>query len=266
MASALRLASTSRVPMSAGLPVSDVRAPEVLASRLVRREVVADHTIAVTLERPPGFSFRAGQYVDITLCEPRYDDEMGRVRSMSIASAPSERDLLFVMRMRDSAFKRSLAEMEEGHPLLIDGPADDLALPMGGERPLVLLAGGVGIAPFLGAVREAASAGSAYDALLLYSNRRPEDAAYLEELEALAARVPRFRLVATMTRLGESSRQWTGETTRLGAPLLEKHLPSLSGPRYYVSGSTGFISGLCQQIERAGVPPGDIRIEMYAGY
>ena len=72
--------------------MSDAIASQVLASRLLHREFVADETLAVTLERPPGFVFRPGQYVDITLCEPRYDDEMGRVRSMSIASAPSEPD------------------------------------------------------------------------------------------------------------------------------------------------------------------------------
>lgn len=246
--------------------MSDAVASQVLASRLLHREFVADETLAVTLERPPGFVFRPGQYVDITLCEPRYDDEMGRVRSMSIASAPSEPDLLFLMRMRDSAFKRSLVEMPVGHPMLIDGPADDLALPMTGERPLVLFAGGVGIAPFLSAVREAASTGAPLDALLLYSNRRPEDAAYLAELQAFSTRIPRFRFIPTMTRMGESLQHWSGETTRLGVPLLERNLSSLRGPRYYVSGSTSFISGLCQAIERAGVPPGDIRIEMYAGY
>jgi hypothetical protein len=66
--------------------------------------------------------------------------------------------------------------------------------------------------------------------------------------------------------MAESSWAWTGETERLGMRLLGRHLSTLSGPRYYLSGSTLFISGLCQEIERAGVPGADIRIEMYAGY
>ncbi|HWG52853.1 MAG TPA: FAD-dependent oxidoreductase [Gemmatimonadaceae bacterium] len=235
-------------------------------SRLLQRAYVAEQTLACVLERPAGFVFGAGQYVDITLPEPRFDDALGPMRSFSMASAPGERDLLIVMRMRDSAFKRSLAEMPLGAPLLVDGPADDLALTTGGPRPSVYLAGGVGVAPFLGAIRQAACGEGRLSATLFYSNRRPEDAAYLRELCTLAARVDGFRFIPTTTRTSDSIRSWTGESERLSAPMLARYLPSLVGPRYYLSGSTTFISGMCQAIERAGVPAMDIRIEMYAGY
>ncbi|HEX6965043.1 MAG TPA: FAD-dependent oxidoreductase [Gemmatimonadaceae bacterium] len=236
------------------------------SSRLIGRHCVAHRTLAVVLERPAGFVFRAGQYIDITLPEPRFTDLLGPTRSFSIASAPSERDLLLVMRVRDSAFKRSLAEMPLGAPVLIDGPADDLALTLDDGRPAVFLAGGVGIAPFLSAVREAAFLATPIDATLFYSNRRPDDAAYLRELSLLTTRVAGFRCVPTMTRMASSAHRWSGESEHLGVPMLERHLATLRGPRYYLSGSTGFISGLCQEIERAGVPGSDIRIEMYTGY
>lgn len=235
-------------------------------SRLLQRAYVAEQTLACVLERPGGFVFGAGQYVDVTLPEPRFDDALGPTRSFSMASAPGERDLLIVMRMRDSAFKRSLAGMPLGAPLLVDGPADDLALALHGPRPSVYLAGGVGVAPFLGAIRQAAGGDGRLPATLFYSNRRPEDAAYLRELCTLAARVDGFRFIPTMTRMSTSSRRWTGETGRMDVPMLGRYLPSLVGPRYYLSGSTTFISGMCQAIEHAGVPGADIRIEMYAGY
>jgi ferredoxin-NADP reductase len=236
------------------------------ASRLLGRELVAAETLACVLERPAGFGFRAGQYVDVTLPEPLFNDPLGPTRSFSIASAPAERELLLLMRMRDSAFKRSIAMMPLGTPVLVDGPADDLALTLDDDRPRVFLAGGVGIAPFLGALREVATGEGRLAATLFYSNRRPEDAAYLRELCALATRIEDFRCIPTMTRMPTSVRRWAGETERLGVPMLERYLPSLSGPRYFLSGSTTFISGLCQEIERAGVPGADIRIEMYTGY
>ena len=86
------------------------------------------------------------------------------------------------------------------------------------------------------------------------------------ELCTLAARVDGFRFIPTMTQMSTSSRRWTGETGRMDVPMLGRYLPSLVGPRYYLSGSTTFISGMCQAIEHAGVPGADIRIEMYAGY
>lgn len=238
----------------------------ILPSRLIARETVADRTLACVIERPAGFTFRAGQYVDVTLPDPPFDDLLGSTRSLSLASAPHDPHLQVLMRLRDSAFKRAIAEMPLGSSVLVEGPADDLSIDTEGTRPLVFLAGGVGIAPFLAALREAAHAGRGLPATLFYSNRRPEDAAFLRELCELARRVPEFRCVPTMTRVAESPAGWAGETERLGVPLLERYLPSLRGPRYYLCGSTTFISALCQKIERAGVPSTDVRIEMYTGY
>ncbi len=238
----------------------------IYASRLLQRAPVAHETLACAIERPGGFTFRAGQYIDVTLPDPPYDDLLGPTRSFSIASAPGERDLLLLMRLRDSAFKRAMAEMPLGSPLLLDGPADDLSLTVEDGRPAVFLAGGVGVAPFLGAIRDAAENGAPLNATLFYSNRRPEDAAYLAELKSLAERVTNFRFIPIMTGMEQSTESWTGETERIGAQLLARHLPSLRGPRYYLSGSTLFISGVRQEIARAGVPASDIRIEMYTGY
>jgi ferredoxin-NADP reductase len=247
-------------------PDEDWRKVTIFGSRLVRRERVAHQTLACVLERPRGFAFRAGQYIDVTLPEPLYDDLLGPTRSFSIASSPTESDLLLLMRMRNSAFKRSIAGMPLGAPVLVDGPADDLAFNSEGGRPLVMLAGGVGIAPFLGALREVAATHGSLAGTLYYANRRPEDAAFLAELLALEGRVAGYRCVATMKRMRDSAMAWRGDTERLGAVMLGRHLPALVGPRYYLSGSTLFISGLRQELARAGVPGSDIRTEMYTGY
>ena len=247
-------------------PEEDWRKVTIYGSRLLRRELVAHRTLACVLERPKGFAFKAGQYVDVTLPEPLFDDLLGPTRSFSIASSPTEPELLLVMRMRDSAFKRSIAEMALGSPVLVDGPADDLALDANGGSPLVMLAGGVGIAPFLSALREAAATGGRLAATIFYANRRPEDAPYLDELLDLEHRIDGYRCIPTMPRMIDSERGWTGATGRLGAAMLGRYLPALVGPRYYLSGSTVFISGLRQELARAGVPGSDIRIEMYTGY
>lgn len=236
------------------------------SSRLVGREYVAHETLAVTLERPDGFEFSVGQYVDTTLPELHYTDDLGPTRSFSIASAPGDRDLLLVMRMRPSAFKRTLVELPLGSPVRMEGPIDDLSLQIGGDRPVALLAGGVGVAPFLSGLREAAARGMPCNVTLFYSNPRPEDAAYLEDLRDLTHRLPGFRFVPTMTRMSDSARTWAGETGRVGVAMIERHLPALRGPRYYISGTPGFISALRQQLQRAAVPPPDIDIEMYTGY
>ncbi|MGH7670564.1 MAG: FAD-dependent oxidoreductase [Gemmatimonadaceae bacterium] len=234
--------------------------------RVLSNAVVADRTVALQLARPEGFSFTPGQYLDLTILDPTANDEQGPTRSLSIASAPAERELLLVARLRDTAFKRALSGLREGTEVAVDGPFRDLEFPSGGVRPLVFVAGGVGVVPFLSAVRAADLAGHPLPATLFYSNRHPEDAAFLDELGGLAARVSGFRFVATMTRAAESARPWTGETARLGPELFARVLPSLAGPLYYIVGSGGLVSDVRQTLERAGVPRRDIDIELFTGY
>ena len=63
-------------------------------SRLKSREEVAEGTMAFHLEKPAGFQFKAGQYLDVTLINPPEIDSQGVVRTFSIASAPYENELL----------------------------------------------------------------------------------------------------------------------------------------------------------------------------
>ena len=235
-------------------------------SRLVHREKVARETLAIRVERPSGFTFEAGQYVDITVLNPPRRDLMGPTRSMSVASATQASPLEFLMRLRDSAFKQALATQPIGAELLLEGPLDDLALLAEPARELVFIAGGVGIATFLSALRDAAAAARTLRCTLFYANRCPEDAAYLEELRRMEGAIPGFKLVATMTRARESASGWTGETEHPGIGLLSRHLPSLVGPKYFIAGSPSLISALRAALRGAGVPATDIGIELYGGY
>ncbi len=75
---------------------------------LTKREVIAEGTMAFHFAKPADFQFRAGQAVDIRLLNPPESDAEGNTRAFSIASAPSDGDLMVATRMRDSAFKRVL--------------------------------------------------------------------------------------------------------------------------------------------------------------
>src|SRR5580704_6423939 len=78
-----------------------------LKSKLIRREEVAEGTMAFHFEKPSGFTFKAGQSADVTLVDPPDTDAEGNTRTFSIASPPFENELVFTTRMRDTAFKRS---------------------------------------------------------------------------------------------------------------------------------------------------------------
>lgn len=252
------------VPASAATAARSVTMPRT--GRLLSRDEVAHETLAIEVARPTGFAFRAGQYVDLTVFNPADRDALGPTRSLTIASAPGAENLEFLMRIRDTAFKRSLATLPVGVELLVEGPFDDLRMRPQPGRPLVFIAGGTGIAPFLSVLREAVRAGNPLPATLFYSNGRPEDAAYLDELQELESAIRGLRLVATMTRMAESARSWSGETGRLEIGFLERYLPSLVGPTYYLVGGPMLVSQFRWGLTSAGVNDSDIGLEMYAGY
>jgi ferredoxin-NADP reductase len=142
---------------------------------------VAEGTLAFHFERPAGFQFKAGQFVNVTLVEPPETDAEGNSRSFSMASAPFETDLIVATRIRDTAFKRVLKAMPTGSEVSIAGPFGSFTLRQN-SRPAVFLAGGIGITPFRSMLLQAARERLSRRLFLFYSNRRPEDAPFLDEL------------------------------------------------------------------------------------
>jgi ferredoxin-NADP reductase len=139
-------------------------------------------------------------------------------------------------------------------------------LPDDPARPVVFLAGGIGITPFVSMLRHEAKAGSARPRLLVYSNRRPEDAPFLAELQALAGASGPFRLVATMTEMERSAREWTGERAMVDAAFLARHLPAGPTPVHYLAGPPAMVAALRALLKGSGIADGDIRTDEFFGY
>ena len=81
--------------------------PNYLSVKLKNREEVAEWTMAFRFERPPGWIFKAGQSIDITLVDSPEADSEKNTRAFSSASAPQGDTLMVAGRMRDTAFKRT---------------------------------------------------------------------------------------------------------------------------------------------------------------
>src|SRR5215469_2478522 len=203
---------------------------------LRKREQIAEGTIAFHFEKPAGFEFRAGQFLDWTLINPPETDAEGNTRAFSIVSAPFESDVVIATRMRDTAFKRVLRSMPLGTEVKIDGPSGSFTLHKNSAKPAVFLAGGIGITPFFSIVRQAAHDRLPHQLYLFYSNRRPEDAPFLSTLTELPKSNSNLHFICTMTEISKSSRPWPGETGFINREMLAKYLPGLQGPIYYIAG------------------------------
>lgn len=242
------------------IPVAAFRA------KLLSRSVVAEGTMAFHFARPSGFTFKAGQAADLTLLNPAEIDSEGNTRTFSIASPPFEDQLTFTTRMRETAFKRSLKVAPTGTEIHITQPSGSFTLHKNANKPAVFLAGGIGITPFLSIVRQADHDRLPHKLSLFYSNRRPEDAPFLEILEKLEKTNLNFRLVATMTEMSRSTRAWRGNTGFISGAMLATQLGSLQGPIYYVAGPPPMVAAMREMLVGAGVDEDDMRTEEFAGY
>jgi ferredoxin-NADP reductase len=168
--------------------------------------------------------------------------------------------------MRDTAFKRSLKVVPIGTEINIAAPTGSFTLHKNANKPAVFLAGGIGITPFLSIVRQADHDRLAHKLHLFYSNRRPEDAPFLDILQGLEKTNPNFRLVATMTEMARSGREWKGETGFINGQMLARQLGTLQGPIYYIAGPPPMVAAMREMLVGAGVDEDDIRMEEFAGY
>jgi ferredoxin-NADP reductase len=232
--------------------------------KLAGREQVAEGTLAFRFEKPAGFSFKAGQAVVLELLDPPAADGQKR-RTFSLVSAPFEATLAIATRMRDTAFKRALKALPDGASIKLLGPIGQFTL-ADAARPAVFIAGGIGITPFMSMLRQAARDGSPQRLLLLYSNRRPDDAAFLGELQELERQNGNFRLCATMSDMEKSSRKWDGETGFIDADLIGRCIGELAAPVYYVVGPPAMVVAMQETLRGMGVAEDDIRSEEFYGY
>jgi ferredoxin-NADP reductase len=235
-------------------------------AKLMKREFVAEGTMAFHFEKPKEFQFTPGQYVDVTLLNPPETDAEGNIRSFSIASAPFEDHITLVTRMRDTAFKRVLKSAPLGVEAKLEGPMGSFTLHKNASKAAVFLAGGIGITPFFSILRGAAHEKLPQRLYLFYSNRRPEDAAFLRELRQLEEVNQHFRFVPTMTEMAKSHQDWKGQTGFIDRQMVTRFLPELHGPIYYIAGPPAMVAAMRQMLVTAGVDEDDVRTEEFAGY
>jgi ferredoxin-NADP reductase len=232
--------------------------------KLTGREQVAEGTMAFRFEKPAGFGFKPGQAVALELLDPPAGEGQSR-RTFSLVSAPFESGLEIATRMRESAFKRALKALPDGASVRLEGPFGDLALGDPG-RPAVMIAGGIGITPFMSMLRQAAKDATRQRLFLVYSNRRPEDAAFLAELHWLERHNSNFRLLATMTDLNRSARKWDGEKGYVNADLVKRFVGDLAAAICYIVGPPAMVEAMQEMLQGAGVAGDNTRTEEFYGY
>lgn len=236
-----------------------------MRATIAGRREVAEDTLEVDFDLQGGkISFQPGEFFNIDLIDPPYDDERGAHRHFSIANSPNREGVISMLtRVRDTAFKRSLRDMPLGSEVEIgDTGGKDFTLPDDTSRPLVFIAGGIGIAPFIGMIRYVIEEGLDYDITLIYSNRSRDSAAFLEELEKHASENENVHLILTMT----DDPEWSGESRRIDAAFVEDHIDDPASRTFMIAGPPGMNKEVAAELEKAGVDESHVKASNFSGY
>ncbi len=228
------------------------------ARRAIRFDVVGVRevgTAVAELELLPRSPFRYSPGQALELAVPHRADLRGQLRVLSIVSAPGDgsvRVAFGVPGSRRSSAKRALLALQPGAPARATRVLGDFTLPRNPSVPVVLVAGGIGVTPFLSMLRAnaaaAATGGQARDLVLVYRSSAAEPA-YAAELRALAESGA-GRLVPFYDR-------------RPDAAAIAEAIPDLAARIAYVSGPPRMVAALTAMLRRAGVRR--VRRDVFSG-
>jgi len=217
-------------------------------------------TKSLFVEVPGWEGHRAGQHADVRLTA---EDGYQAQRSYSIASAPENgRVELLVERLDDGEVSPYLTdELRVGDGLELRGPIGGwFAWEAGEGGPLLLVAGGSGIAPLMAMVRHREAAGSDALVRLLFSSRSYEEIIFREELERLAGGA--MEVFHTLTR--SQPEGWRGYDRRIDEEMLgEVSFPPEEGPLAFVCGPTPLVETVATELVGLGHDPARVKTERF---
>ncbi|MFC4138892.1 MULTISPECIES: flavodoxin reductase [unclassified Microbacterium] len=229
---------------------------------LEKREFVTPTVQELTFRTKSRLRFLAGQYLELDVPHHR-PDARGTRREFSILSAPSDLPTLRIAykngdQQHPSSYKRALAEAQPGAVLAVTGTWGDFVLPRGAS-PVLMVAAGIGVTPFVSQLRELRGTGAARDVVLIYVASDAAELAFRDELAETGAPV----VVFTRDRPQDLPAHWTwARGVRLDADGLEQVVPDLPARHAFISGPPRLIADLAPALQKAR----SLTTDAFAGY
>lgn len=209
------------------------------------------------LLRPDGFDFDAGQFLTVRV------QVEGRTvqRAYSISSAPLSRGYIEISVKRIGLVSSVLhANLRPGSLVAVRPPAGAFTYPAGDDRPLLLLAGGIGITPLMSMLRHAVATQPTRRVALIYSVRTPDDLAFRDELAVIARRHPQVRVVIAVTQ-GPASDRW--HYGHINASIVQAYTADLAHTLAYICGPAPMMDAMKSLLRDLGVPAAQVRNESF---
>jgi ferredoxin-NADP reductase len=233
-----------------------------------RSRALTPNTTEFIFEPSRPVRFMPGQYMELDLPHAKSDGK-GRRRVFSLTSAPGSETVTFGVRTAEplSAAKKVLLALKPGDQVAATSVGGDFVLPRDPRSPVLLIAAGIGITPYLAHL--ASGAGRDRDVVLLLLARNAGEIAYARELEGSGARIvacladgsipPSF-----ITDAATAMPDGPAPGSRLDGPSLRALVPDIAVRTVYVSGSPASVASLRRAARTAGARR--VYVDSFSGY
>jgi all-trans-retinol 13,14-reductase len=216
--------------------------------KLIDKQIIAENTLEMTFEKPKDFNHLIGQYVILSLNQPKHTVLDMPFRSLSIVSHPSEPTLRFAMRISESSFKKSCSEMNFPETATIFGPTGHFSI-QDDTKPIVFLVSGIGITPIIPIIKELEKNKHTGTVHLFYSNKTLQSAAYHKLLSEL--QIPNFYYNLVQTAI----------ESRINIEFLKSKLDDVANCVFYLVGTSEFILSMKEILKSLNVEEKNVNID-----
>lgn len=223
--------------------------------RFVGKKQMGASTFEFTFDSPK-LQFEPGQFLELTLMYPK-GDMRGYRRIFSIASKPGDDQLTIGTKImtKPSSFKQALMELKPGATVHVTRIAGDFVLPKDVDRPIVCIAGGIGITPFISFVTA-----SDRKMELIYAVNDVSELSFVHTLKQHDIDVT----VVSNDGAKLPDHDWKHEVGRVDEDMLKKLIDVDAQPVVYISGPPAMVVKLRQAVKNIGVK--DIKVDEFSGY
>jgi len=222
-------------------------------------------TFLFGFKKPKDFNFIPGQYMEWTLPHAK-PDSRGNRRYFSISSSPTENEITMTVKFYDkaSSYKTELLSLQDNKQLVAAQVSGDFTLPKNLKASLVLIAGGVGIAPFRSMARYIIDKNLQVNIILLYTNRTKADILFSDIFKRAEANG--LRTIYNLTDTQNVSADWQGSTGYITSKKIQQLIPDYQNRFYYLSGPQLMVQNFEDELLKTGIPKKQIKTDFFPGY
>lgn len=204
-----------------------------------------------------GLHYLAGQFAWLKIGEHSFSF---KENPFSISSCPSSGHKIRFVIKELGDFTRTVGSIKTGSRAFIDGPYGNMVAPVSPEGGLALIAGGVGVAPLIGILRDLRATKDKRPVTLIYGNRTEDQIIYRDELDEFS-KDPDTRIELVLSEPGEG---WQGHNGLLDEALIKRCVSAdMLSWHFLLCGPVKMMENAEETLIKMGVPSQNIMSERF---